>query len=594
MLGRIIGIEENTVLLKLNIDLNTMKNIVNLYVIMSDDDRKIIGEIEDIKENIAYINLLGELIDNKFVNGVSIKPSFSSQVKLISKEKIHYIIGLDEYQENRDLILGKSAIYEEVDIGMNINQFFSNHFAIFGSTGSGKSCGIARILQNLFEKQNSVAYKASILLFDAFGEYHTAFEKLNQKVPEISFKKYTTNIRDNTSNTIKIPLWLLSVDDIALLLEATSRNQIPIIEKAMKLVTIFAQNEQIVLKKKNDIIARALLDILSSGKPSSQIRDQIFSVLAHYNTKDLNLETPIYQPGYTRPLKQCLLIDASGKIREMELLTNFIETFVGDGLTVSVPDGTFKYTLQDLYNAFEFALISEGVLKSDKIYDEYNSLKVRLNSLLNSDYRIYFDVDGYIPKDQFIKSILTAENGKKAQIINFNINYVDDRFAKIITKIYSKLFFDYTKNLQKRASLPIHIILEEAHRYVQNDNDVDLIGYNIFDRITKEGRKYGVLLGLITQRPSEISSTAISQCNNFLIFKMLHPLDIDFIGKILPNISSNIIKKIKTLPPGTCTAFGSAFKIPVLIKLQMPDPAPSSSNCDISNIWFIDRPKKQD
>ena len=116
-----------------------------------------------------------------------------------------------------------------------------------------------------------------------------------------------------------------------------------------------------------------------------------------------------------------------------------------------------------------------------------------------------------------------APNGRKAHIINFNINYVDDRFAKIITKIYSKLLFDYAKNLKQRATLPFHIILEEAHRYVQNDNDVNLLGYNIFDRITKEGRKYGVLLGLISQRPSDLSETSISQCSNFLIFKMLHP-----------------------------------------------------------------------
>lgn len=589
MLGKIIGIEENTVLLKLNIDLNTMQNIINLYVIMDDKNKKVIGEIIDIKDGIAYINLLGELLNNKFIYGVSIKPSFSSEVKLISKEKIHYILGLSEYVESRDLYIGNSPIYDDIKMGVNINDFFSNHFAIFGSTGSGKSCSVARIFQNLFEKQRSIPYRASILIFDAYGEYHSAFDKLNEKVPEVSLKKYTTNVKDKSSHLIKIPLWLLTVDDIALLLEATNHSQLPIIEKAMKLVTIFAREEELVIKHKNDIIARALLDILSSGKTPAQIRDQIFSVLSHYNTKDLNLETPIHQPGYTRPLKQCLLIDNTGKIREMELLTTFISQFVCNDLELSLPDGSFKYTLNDLYNAFEFALISEGILKSEKVFDEYNVLKVRLNSLLTGDYGNYFDVENYLTRDQYIKQLLTADNGRKAQIINFNINYVDDRFAKTLTKIYSKLFFDYAKSLENRASIPIHIVLEEAHRYVQNDNDVNLIGYNIFDRITKEGRKYAVLLGLISQRPSEISNTALSQCSNFLIFKMLHPTDIKFISEMVPNISADIIKKIKILPPGTCVAFGSAFKIPVLIKLEMPDPAPSSSSCDVSKIWFINK-----
>ena len=589
MLGKIVGIQENAVFLKLNVNLNEMQSIINLYVLLEDKERKLIGEIVDIKNDIASINLVGEFIDDKFLFGVSKKPSFSATSKLISKEKINSIIGMSNYNEKKDLYIGESPIYEGVKIGVNINEFFSNHFAIFGSTGSGKSCSVARILQNLFEKENSIAYKASILIFDAYGEYHNAFKDLNKKVPEINFKAYTTNIEDDSIPNLKIPLWLLTVDDMALLLEAKSRAELPIIEKAMKLVTIFAKEESEVLKSKNDIIARALLDILASGKSPAQIRDQIFSVLSHYNTKDLNLETPIYQPGYTRPLKQCLLIDNTGKIREMELLTTFINGFVCEDVELSLPDGSFKYNLNDLYSAFEFALISEGILSSDKIFDEYNVLKVRLRSLVNGDYAKYFNIDEYQSKDEFVKEILTTKTGQKAQIINFNINYVDDRFAKTLTKIYSRIFFEYAKNLKRRATLPIHIILEEAHRYVQNDTDVDVIGYNIFERITKDRRKYAVMLGLISQRPSELSTTALSQCSNFLIFKLMHPTDVEYIRQMVPNITVDILKKIKLLQPGTCIAFGSGFKLPSLIKLEMPNPAPSSNSCDISNIWFIDK-----
>ena len=75
------------------------------------------------------------------------------------------------------------------------------------------------------------------------------------------------------------------------------------------------------------------------------------------------------------------------------------------------------------------------------------------------------------------------------------------------------MLFNFAKENENRGTLPFHIILEEAHRYVQNDNDYELLGYNIFDRITKEGRKYGVILGLISQRPSELSETSLSQCN---------------------------------------------------------------------------------
>ena len=524
MLGNIVGVVENQVLLKLAIDLNKFENLINIHVIMDDGTRKIVGEIIDIKDNIAYINLLGEIIDNKFVFGVMVKPSFNSVVKLISKEKIPMIVGVENYQENIDIYLGNSPIYQGVKIGANINKFFSNHFAILGSTGSGKSCGVARIIQNIFDKKRFIPYRASLFIFDAYGEYHSAFKNIGSE--EISFKSYTTNLNFSETEVLRIPTWLLGVDDLALLLNADKLSQLPIIEKALKLVNIFARNGENVVKLKNDIIARALVDILSSGNPPAQIRDQIFSILSYYNTPELNLETPIFQPGYTRPLKQCLLIDASGKIREMELLTNFIQKYIQEDLKITLPDEECMYTLEDIEKALDFALISEGTLNSEKIYEDSNTLKVRLHSLVNSDARKYFEYDKFVTREQYIKELLTAPNGRKAQIINFNINYIDDRLAKSITKIYSKLLFDYAKELKNRATMPFHIILEEAHRYVQNDNDINLLGYNIFDRITKEGRKYGVMLGLISQRPSELSETSLSQCNNFLIFKMLHPVDV--------------------------------------------------------------------
>lgn len=587
MLGQIISIEENTVILKLNIDLTKFQSIVNLFAMLEEPDKKLIGEIVDVKDGNAYIHLLGEFKEDQFVPGVSRKPSFGAVVKLVSKERMPMIMSVGEYQEDKHLLLGKSVVYEDIDIAVDINGFFSNHFAIFGSTGSGKSCSVARIFQNLFEKQSSIPYRASIFIFDAYGEYHQAFSKIHELTPELNFKAYTTNLQFGESEILKVPLWLLNVDDIAILLGAEKASQLPIIEKALKFVTVFAQSEDIVIKYKNDVIARALLDILASGRAPAQIRDQVTSVLTSYNTKDLNLDTTIFQPGYSRPLKQCLFIDATGKIRDMELLINFLNTFLDDNLELKLPDGTFKYNLKDLARAFDFAIISEGALLSEKIFDDVNLLKVRLHTMANGEQSIYFDYPEFITKDQYIRSLLTAPNGQKAQIINFNINYIDDRLAKTITKIYSRLLFDYCKDNRNRGTLPFHIVLEEAHRYVQNDTDVELIGYNIFERIAKEGRKYGVVLGLISQRPSELSETTLSQCNNFLVFKMLHPRDISYIHDMVPNVTDEIMKKIRVLQPGSCIAFGLAFKIPVIIQFKMPNPTPSSDSCDVSKIWFV-------
>ena len=521
MLGRIIGIEDSVVELELNVELDRIQNLNNLYVVMEDANNSVIGEIICIKGNIARINMVGEIIDGKFVFGVIKGISFNARTKLVPKDKINLIIGIENYDESKHLYLGDSPIYEGVRVGVDLNQMFSGHLAIFGSTGSGKSCSVARIIQNLFNRRQSIPYLASFFIFDAYGEYHSAFERIGEKIPGINFKAYTTNVHSKTSEILSIPPWLLTTDDYALLLGATKNTQLPIIEKALKLVNVFCRSDEETIKHKNDIIARTIIDVLSSGGTSAQIRDQIFSILSHYSTSELNLETPIVQPGYTRSLKQCLIIDASGKLREMELVTNFMQSFLNDELELSLPDGSFSYTLKDLGKAFEFALISEGTLNSSKIYDDMNVLKVRVYSLINSDQSRYFEYPEYITKDKYIRKLLTAKNGGKAQIVNFNINYIDDRLAKTITKIYSRLLFDFSKENESKNKLPFHIVLEEAHRYVQNDSDAEVLGYNIFDRITKEGRKYGTLLTLISQRPSELSETSLSQCANFLIFKML-------------------------------------------------------------------------
>ena len=149
------------------------------------------------------------------------------------------------------------------------------------------------------------------------------------------------------------------------------------------------------------------------------------------------------------------------------------------------------------------------------------------------------------------------------------------------------LLFDYLVTLNQRGSIPFHIVLEEAHRYVQNDDDAMILGYNIFERITKEGRKYGLFLGIVSQRPSELSETTISQCSNFLLFKMFHPRDLQFIKDIISSADVTLTNKIKTLHPGTCIMFGTAFKMPTIAILDKPNPEPLSQSCDINKTWYI-------
>ena len=583
-IGRVKNISGDKIIVEITSDLAYSKNLVDHHVVFQiDNNQKIVGTLISLNKEIAEVQLIGEIVGQRFVAGVLLKPPIGSVCQIATADETGLIVIDDNNDTTKKVLVGQMPLYNNTPAYVPTNTFFSNHFAIFGNTGSGKSCGVARLLQNVFFNTSQTPRNACMFIFDAYGEYESALSIQNSNV---LFKRYSTNVRTNSNTLIKLPLWLLDIDDFALLLDVDDPSQLPIIEKALRLVTVFSGPEEETKVYKNDIIAKAILEVLYSGGAAAQIHDQIFAILTSFNTSDLSLETPIVQPGYVRTLRQCLIIDKEGKIGEIQLVSEFIKKFINDNLKLELPDGTIPFTLEHLKEAFDFALISEGILKSDKIYDKANVLKVRLDSLIKSEYAEYFKVDRYIDKVSFIKQLITAPNGGRAQIININISYLDDRLAKTICKIYSKLLFDFTSKLRVRGSFPVHLILEEAHRYVQNDDDVKIFGYNIFDRIAKEGRKYGVILGLISQRPSELSETTMSQCSNFLIFKMQHPYDVRFIKEMVPYITDEVVEKMKGLQPGTCVAFGSAFKLPTIIKLEMPNPQPMSQNVDVSRLWY--------
>ena len=583
MFGSIISIIDEFIKIE-NISHKVETSLVGMHIVF-EKQYKIVCEVTSITKEVIECIMIGEFTNNGFLSGIIHKPNYDSKIRIVNKDEVIMLLGNQSVDTPTDLYIGKSLIYDGFNISANLDRFFSNHFAIIGNTGSGKSCSVARIFQNLFYRKEYVPTKANIVLFDVYGEYKPALEMIN-KTQYCRCKQMTTDTRNGSNDIVKIPIYYLDVDDLALLLNVESPSQLPIIEKALRYVYLFTEEESTVLAYKNNIIAKAIMDILTSGKTSTQIRDQVVAVLSNFWTKDVNLESKIVQPGYIRTLRQCLNVDATGKINTIQLVIEFLEQYINEELQLNSSMKPRNYKLNDLYNAFEFALISEGVLKSDKIYDLNNILKVRLDSIINSNYAMYFETDEYISKDEYVKRLFTAIDGRKAQIVNFNLNYVDERFAKNLTKIFSKLFFDYAITLEDRGGFPIQIILEEAHRYVQNDNDINTIGYNIFDRITKEGRKYGVILGLITQRPSELSNTALSQCSNYIVLRMIHPDDLKIIKSITLGVAPGDIDKLKTLRPGVGICFGNAFNIPMFVKFDKPNPTPDSNNAHIGEEWF--------
>lgn len=581
MIGKIVSIKNALIYVNLNINVYQVDNLIGKNVTFNN---RYIGEITSMSASIMEVAIVGEIVNGNFVPGSGSMPPFGSPCRLTTNEEINLIYGVNNDQNI--IKIGKSYVYSNYQICLNVNSFFSGHFAILGNSGSGKSYFVSRLLQGIFYDARRLPYNTNIFLFDAYGEYQQAFSNIGQVNNNLNYRVFTTNLKDSNYEKLFIPFWFLGVDDLCLLLDVSDSRQIPIIEKALKLVVYFSQDESEVLNQKNDIIARSLLDVIFSGSNNNETRSKITTILTKFNTKDINLDINLTKGGWTRSIRQCISVDGAGKFADIEVVISYLEQFCMSNFELTFPDGSYMYSIDDFYNSLEFALVSEGVFSSNKIFDYANVLKIRLNSVINSDYVNYFRCDMYMNKEDYVKYLLYKNGNQKCQLVNFNINYVDDRFAKVIVKIYSKILFDFIVTLPNRASMPVHIILEEAHRYVQNDIDTQILGYNIFDRIAKEGRKYGILLGVISQRPSEISETTVSQCSNFAIFKMFNRKDVQFVEETIPGLNDSTMEKIKVLTPGNCMLFGTAFKMPALTTVDKPNPTPHSDSCDINKTWY--------
>ena len=559
----------------------TTEDLLNMNVVFEENEKKILGEVDEIDNGQIKVSFLGEFISGKFQGGIIRKPSLTAKVRIINQDELGELVGNND---KKSMTLGLSPLYGNCPIKIDIDDMWSNHNAFFGNTGSGKTYGVSRFVQNLFNMSDKIPFNSNIFIFNNTDEYDNAFRNIGNYNINFNYKMYS--ISGEGGNKIQLPLWLLSVDDYANLLDVTAYSQLAIIEKMLSLVSIFARHDENSKKYKNHLIASAIVSVLYTNQTAGRIRDQIFSILENCNTDELNLNVDVPGIGYTRQFRKCFEIDSKGEFSERILIAEYIQQFIDNNTKWNEDYVPIYFTLDDLEVALNFALISEGLLLNEKTSSEAMALKVKLHTINNSSYKNLFNYDNFCTSSDFITNIIMIGSNKRAQIINFVLEDIDDRFAKAIVKVYCRIIFKFSKALKNRGAMPIHLMLEEAHRYVQKDTDTEILGYNIFDRITKEGRKYGTILGLITQRPSELSDTAISQCSNFVVLRTLHPKDLQYIKEMVPNVSAEIVEELKNLKPGNCIAFGNAFKVPTSMYFEKADPEPLSNNVDISKVWY--------
>lgn len=631
VIGKLVGINSDKFIVELlnhsiNFTVSGFEDIyqyaqINGYVVLPYQDFYIVCEIFGIREKdntnhlqgekdqilnksntVKYIDInpIGTIVNSKFKFGVSIFPTLYTDVLYIKKDELDIIFDLKNEIENIDdspqksrlklLDVGTSTIFPDYKVKIDINGFFGSHSAILGNTGSGKSCTISSMLQTLLSKEEYSAIGSSFLFFDVNGEYHKAFSQLKNKEIEVNYFSindinsnesftYSDEItRDFNYYEFKLPHWFLNIDEWALLLQASERTQLPILRSALG----FSQN--ITEKSRNHIYATNILYVFENWESPVAKRQRIISLIEKADFDNIDVS------GYNSIYGNMSNVDEENF---KESIKSYIDL---SDFEIPVYQNEF-FSFNSLEDNIEDAILYEEYHGNKQIRDYCSSLITRFKSLKGRDeFNFLKKCNSSSKSDEFLDVLLGKKNNsKKSQVTIIDLNSIEDEIVEVISCVITRMIFEKLRSLDERNTFPVNLILEEAHRYISEYNNSSFGEANkVFERVAKEGRKYGVFLTVSSQRPSELSKTVLSQCSNFIVHRIQNPDDLSYIRQMTPHISNNILSRLPSIPRQHALVFGNSVQIPTLFKVNDSDPTPNSSDSDISKYWFVPKPESND
>lgn len=622
---------------------------LNSYVIVPYQNYYLVSEVSGVREkdlNVPFSNPteqilskiqtgkflevipIGTINNKKFDFGVSVYPTLYSDVLYIKEEELDIIFKTNKTFEkscqnteeckkencqckNRyiSLPIGQSSIFPDYDVKIDIDKFFGSHSAVLGNTGSGKSCTIASMLQTLYKYNDYSGVGSTFVFFDVNGEYSQAFSKISDNNNNIEVKNFTIDEIDEKGEkkTVKfiLPHWFLNIDEWALLLQASERTQLPILRNALALAVLFSKNEG-VGNIRNHILATCITQILRDETSSPSKKDRIKSILQKFNTEEINLSTKCTNGQFNNgisnvncTIENCLFIHF-GEMKGIKYLHDYLEqkdddgnyTLLSDDFSLPTYQPNQKFSFNKLEEALDIAILFEESYGNRQIRDYCSSLMTRFKSVKDrGDFNFLTKSDSDTGYTDFVNQFIGVDdNKKKSQIATIDLNSANDEAVEVISCVLSRMIFEKLRKAKERNKFPINLVLEEAHRYISTDSGKVFGDANrVFERIAKEGRKYGMFLLISSQRPSELSRTVLSQCSNFIVHRIQNPEDLSHIRQITPHISDTILKRLPSIPTQHALIFGHAVNLPTTFKVNTADPKPKSDNNEISKNWFREK-----
>lgn len=492
---------------------------------------------------------IGTLLEDRtFDRGSLLLPVPTEHAFLVDKNTLDKMFSADG---EHNFPLGKLSMNKSIDLMINGNRFFSKHIAVVGSTGSGKSCTVASMLQNVVgisqhrNKSKGEQNNSHIVIFDIHDEYSAAFT-LDQD------ELFTLSRLDIDS--LQLPYWLMNSEELESMFiesnEANSHNQVSQFKHAVTL------NKE----KHNPDIPEVTYDT-----------PVYFSIKeVYYFIENLNREVIGRLAGEDKPKL------ADGKlVTDRNIYFDKIHDFIANSTAAATraTNGPFNGE----FNRFTSRLEA-------KLGDR------RLRFLLNAkkpDGQTHVTADFEVLMKQFIGYL------DKANVTIVDLSGIPFEVLSITVSLISRLIFDFCFHYSKLQhaqgklnDIPVMLVCEEAHNYVPRDN---LAAYRAsrksIERIAKEGRKYGLSLMVVSQRPSEVSETIFAQCNNFMSLRLTNDADQAYIRRLFPDNSNAITEILPNLAPGECVVVGDAVLLPAVIKMPLPAPEPHSQSVKVHKEW---------
>jgi len=542
---------------------------------------------------------------SKFRFGVSVFPSLYADVLYAldaELDRIFETAGFDEpaagigdapcvpegATRHRILNIGRSVVFDNYGVKVRLDDFFGGHAAVLGNTGSGKSCTVASILQGLFEKpKEHHARGATFVVFDVNGEYEAALKSIEASGGLGC--QYLVLDGTATPGRFRLPHWFLDQSEWELLLQASERTQVPILRLALGFTTLFSGPPGALVEVRNHILAKCITQILSDETTSPSKADRIQGILQRFNTPQINngvIEKYI-RVGF-------------GSIANVIALSKFLtedNPFIIEGFNLpAYTNEAFEFSI--LSKAMDLALLYEEAHGNRHIRDYCSQMVTRLKSLEDrQEYKFLRHglADAANPDNSepavLAKLLGLTKKGegfaKSHQVIIIDMNSVDDEVVELVSAVLARMTFRLLRHADPRNRFPVHMVLEEAHRYVGSvPSRYAVDASKVFERIAKEGRKYGMFLLVASQRPSELSKTVLSQCANFVIHRIQNPDDLSQIRQMTPFISDAVLKRLPSLPKQHALVFGTSVNLPTTFKVREASPLPHSDDTRIVDLWF--------